>query len=112
MEYFTDNHEFEVIARVARQWVFLCKRRQPNIKSVPIAIGYAISQLPPGLNPFFQTALFSLASYCGAQKWTSTAWLDEVRKRSKLSLTFRAVFFFDYKATRRNPHVINKGVKR
>lgn len=99
--YFAGVNELELVARVARRWVFLCKRNQPALQTIPILCGYSLSALPPKLSSFFPTAILSISEYCGAKHWSSDRWLHEVCKRSQLRLTFRAVFFFDYKANRR-----------
>ncbi len=110
--YFADANECEVAARVAFAWTVRISRQEGSPTTPPILIGTALAALPPNPPHLMVTAFLSMAHYCGGEKWSSRRWLDEVTKRSRCVGNFRAVFFFDYKGSRRDPRVTNRGVMR
>lgn len=67
--------------------------------------------LPPDGFGALRFALHSLAVYLGLG-WSSKIWLQSVLERLHLGSSFRAAFFFDYKANRSPyPRVTNRGVQ-
>jgi len=108
---FCDACRAELVARVAYQLVVIYHKRTKGSNITP---GQLIMLVQT--NPFvresldFRLALSSMYQSCVTSKSTSRRWLLDCITASRAGISFRAVFFPAYKATRRDPRVTNRGV--
>jgi len=108
---FCDASRAEVVARVAYQLVRLeyIKHKSELDRAVQaIDLPYKHELVKRSLD--FRLALTSMYLACGTNGQTSKSWLAGVITRSRGGLLFRAVFYPEYKAGRRDPRVTNRGV--
>lgn len=107
---FTDLGEAGVCARVAIALVKLERhRRAPDELKPLILIGCTVERLKGLQLDTVRLALLSLCVWVEHNR-QSDAWLKDVLYRDHLRMSLRRCFYSEYKATRRNPRVTNRGV--
>lgn len=108
---FVDAGEVEVCARVFTQLVKAQYRKSPKGTAPAAIVQAALNALPASPPSTMTLAAYSFWYHVIRLECPSWRWLDEVIKRDRIGYALRAALYFEYKGTRRNPRVTNRGVR-
>jgi len=108
---FCDASRAELVARVAYQLVLLQWKHTKEYQPTPGQTIRSVETLPfVKASLDFRLALSSMYLEVVTNKRRSRDWLRDAINRSRSGVLFRAVFYAEYKAGRRDPRVTNRGV--
>jgi hypothetical protein len=107
---FEGQGEAAVCARVALAWIRYTRAKRDVRAAQPlIVLGIALEELRGLELRTMRLAFFSLCVWI-EQKRLTKDWLAGVLYRDLMRYDIRRCYYADYKATRRDPRVTNRGV--
>lgn len=107
---FADLGEAAICARVAIAYLKLIRKQYNDHEVQPlILIGITVQSLAGLKFVTLRSALLSLAVWVGDHR-QSSAWLTGVIYRDMMGYSLRRCYLAEYKGTRRDPRVTNRGV--